>query len=130
MGKYYIATTDAGTFLAHGPTLRETVAKIRQEREHLGPDDVDVLEVLNTTEIPVDPARYGRKPVVPREKAERFVLLRKENIDKAEKDGKCESLARMWGALRCDPDDPVEKQIEDYIESAPNEWLEPDEIVG
>lgn len=104
-----------GRHLAVTRSLAAAAAAARQTGLH--PDDIEIHAVFDGNRAaPVPADRYSRKTTPTREEAIAFIVRRNE---RTEKDG----LARFIGIGRCRPEDPFEKQIADYLGSAPREWL-------
>lgn len=83
---------------------------------------VDLQEILLT------PETYCRNEIISRTEAEAFVqerlrIFREATIPRAR------AAVRLWGCLRANINDPVEQQVEDYLQTANKEWLTPRELI-
>ena len=52
---------------------------------------------------------------ITREEALRFIRHRQAAIDAARNNELLKDIKRLWGITWCNPNDPEEKQVEDYI---------------
>jgi hypothetical protein len=83
------------------------------------------------TEQLLPPEQYCHTKEVTRDDAQRYIKRRDEGIQMAKErdlsDGQVEALLGEQ-VKRCDPDDPEEKQIQDYINKAPEAWRSTEEL--
>lgn len=70
----------------------------------------------------VDPDAYSVQVPASHEEAAKFVWERAAWIADAQNGDGDIGFARAAGAFRCNPDDPAEKQLADYVASAPRQW--------
>jgi hypothetical protein len=71
------------------------------------------------------PERYGRREEATVEGAIRYIRRRDQGIKAAKELGISDvQIDMLLGEQidRCDPNEPEEKQIEDYIKNAPEDW--------
>jgi hypothetical protein len=83
------------------------------------------------SEEALPPARYCRRKAATPEDAARYITRRDEGMRMAKGLGLSDSQIEMLlgdQVGRCDPDDPEEKQVEDYVRNAPEEWLTDEEL--
>jgi hypothetical protein len=83
------------------------------------------------SEEALHPGQYTRRKGATREDALRYIRRRDEGIRMARELGISDSQVEMLlgdQVDRCDPEDPEEKQVEDYVRNAPEEWLTDEEL--
>jgi len=121
----FVASDMRDNILGVGTTLRKTVALVRKHQPE-GPFLVFVsawYENGESRHVPED--LYSERGAVTREEALEFVRKRAKDLRKHGK----KSFHALCGILRCDPGDPEEKQIADYMASGPRKWLPVRKIV-
>lgn len=83
------------------------------------------------TEDMLLPEQYSRSKEITGEDALRYIRRRDEGILMAKEIGLSDLQVEILLAEqleRCRPSDPEEKQVEDYINSAPEEWLKEEDL--
>lgn len=109
------------------PSLRDAVSAART---HGPPDEARIFACSQGgREALVEPERYSRPNPPTREEALAFIRGRAEKIRQARAaHPQHVSINELRGLFRCHPDDPEEKQIADYLRTAPRQWLPDHEI--
>ena len=105
--------------------LREAVAAARPWE----PEEVGIYACSDAgRELSISPDWYSRPNPPSREEALELIHRRQTRINEAIAEGTDPAIWRAMGCLRCSCNDPEEKQIADYIATAPWVWLAPEEV--
>jgi hypothetical protein len=119
--------------VGHSETLAEAVRLAQEIDRGYGENPLMnpitlMLEGGGFAQLPID--LYAVKTTPTREEALEFISHRIADYEEVkEKAGEKQAeIMKFIGMMRCNYDDPVEKQIEDYIAKAPYRWKTPEEI--